>query len=502
MRLSTRLSLFFIVSLSVVLAGFSIALYLLASKYLYRQLDERLEAALNTLAAAAEITPAGVEWEPHERRLSFGRRILEGRLAWQVCDAAGQRLDGMTSGGADRILASAIAAPFSTTRPRTVRDDDGVVWRATHRRIDPPLVPGEPAQRSTGVAALHSSLLVAVAISTQDVATTLRNLGMVLAGLSLGVGLAALVCANRISRRALRPVSAMAEAARAVEAIELHQRLPVFRTGDELEELGMSFNALLDRLQESLERQRRFTGDASHQLRTPLTAIQGQVDLALRQDRDPEEYRRVLSLVQRRTGHLRQIVESLLFLARADHEHPALEFETVDLREWLADHARTWHDTRRSQDLRLEFADGGSHRIRAQPALLSELVDNLLDNASRYSEAGTPIRMTLNQDQSRVLVGIEDEGIGIAEQDIPHIFEPFYRSAQTRLRGSPGSGLGLAIARRLASIFGGTVAASRRRTRGSRFTISFPVAPTTDQPLESPELEGPDQNRPPANGPG
>src|SRR5262245_65041900 len=109
MRLSTRLSLFFLGSLALVLLGFSLALYLMASRYLHHQADERLDAALNTLAAAAEVGPEGVEWEPRERSLSFGRRALETQLAWQVCDERGVHLDGSSGSEPDRLLATSLA---------------------------------------------------------------------------------------------------------------------------------------------------------------------------------------------------------------------------------------------------------------------------------------------------------------------------------------------------------------------------------------------------------
>ena len=107
MKLSTRLSLFFLSALALVLLGFSVALFALASRYLYRQADERLEAALNTLTAAAEVGPRGVEWEPYDRTVSFGRRTLEGTFAWQVSNERGERIDGSSTGELDRILANA-----------------------------------------------------------------------------------------------------------------------------------------------------------------------------------------------------------------------------------------------------------------------------------------------------------------------------------------------------------------------------------------------------------
>ena len=131
MRLSTRLSLFFLVSLAIVLLGFSAALYVMASDYLYRQADERLEAALNTLAAAAEIGPDGVEWGPHERSLSFGRRHIEGLFAWQVSTGRGKRIDGSSSPGGEFIFLK--CPPQVPNQIRTVSDDFHMMWRVMHR---------------------------------------------------------------------------------------------------------------------------------------------------------------------------------------------------------------------------------------------------------------------------------------------------------------------------------------------------------------------------------
>ena len=152
---------------------------------------------------------------------------------------------------------------------------------------------------------------------------SLQALAVVLSSLSLLLWLSAALVGRWLCRRALAPLTRMADAARTIHADDLGRRLPSAGTGDELEDLGRAFNDLLARLQESFERQRRFTGDASHQLRTPLTAILGQLEVLFRRDRPAEEYDRVLKLVQKQAAHLRLIVEMLLFLARADAETEA-----------------------------------------------------------------------------------------------------------------------------------------------------------------------------------
>lgn len=485
--LSTRLTLFFLAAQAVVLVGFSVSLYLLASKYLNRQADERLEAAINTLVAAAEIGPDGVEWEPDERRLTFGRRTVEGSFAWLITDGSGRRLDGSSPDRSERFLGNSRPSSAPTGRAHQIVDQSGGAWRVMDRRLEPN--PDEKKRSHVEIditdgSTKHEALVIRAGISLDGVRGTLRQLALVLVLLSSGLFTLALVFGSRLCRRALRPVTHMAAAAHSIGGDDLDERLPTPESGDELEELGRSFNGLLGRLRESFIRQKQFTADASHQLRTPLTAMQGQVDLALRQERSVEEYGRVLSLVQRKIRHLRQLVESLLFLARADADGLQPQLEPTDLAAWLPQHLESWHDPRAGSDLHLLSGTNGPIWARVQPMLLGELVNNLLDNASKYSEPGTPIIVRLVQEDGGVRLSVEDRGAGINEADIPHVFEPFYRSPQARSGTSAGLGLGLAMAARLARSFGGSIAVESHSRMGSIFTVRFPSESRTHAPPE------------------
>ena len=245
-------------------------------------------------------------------------------------------------------------------------------------------------------------------------------------------------------------------------AADLGQRLPAPGTGDELDELGRAFNDLLDRLHEAFVRmheaydgQQRFAGDASHQLRTPLAALLGQVQVALRRDRSPEEYRRVLERVRTEGTRLRQIVESLLLLAQPEGIQP--EPEVLDLRDWVADHLRRWANHPRAEDLRAEVADGVPLSVRVHPRLLAQLVDNLLENAFKYSAPGTPVLVRVWRENGQAALGVEDRGWGLTAEDLSRVFEPFFRGEQARRDGRAGVGLGLAVAQRIATTFGGTL---------------------------------------------
>ena len=478
MTLTARLSVFSLAALAAVLVGFSAALYLLARTYLYRQADERLAAALNTLAAVAEVKPGGVEWEAHDRTVALATE--GGAVYWRVREEDGRTVEG----GASRH--GAAVEDFS----RALGEGEG--WRLASRRLEapggfPPFVSGRDEGHEEGKK--YSALVLTAGVPLAPIRAALRNLALTLAGLSAGVWLLAALAVRRLCRRALAPLTRMAEAARSMRAAEVGRRLPSAGTGDELDDLGRAFNDLLARREEAFERQRRFTGDASHQLRTPLTALLGQVEVALLRSRPPEEYRRVLALVHEQAGGLRRIVESLLFLARADAEAKLPDLEVLDLAAWLPEYLRSWPDHGRGADLRLEVDPGGPLRVRAQAPLLGQLLDNLLDNACKYSEPGTPVTLAARAEGGVVSLAVEDAGSGIAAEDLPHVFEPFYRSPEARQRGVGGVGLGLAVARRIAIAFGGTLDAQGRPGKGTRLTLSLPAA--TDEGASPDPEDGP-----------
>jgi signal transduction histidine kinase len=272
----------------------------------------------------------------------------------------------------------------------------------------------------------------------------------------------------------------MAQTARQITAADLARRLPEAGTGDELQDLGRAFNDLLGRLQESFERQRRFTGDASHQLRTPLTALLGQLDVALRRERGPEEYRRVLSTVQGQASNLTRIVEGLLFLSRADAESLAPALGRLEVRAWLNEHLSSWAAHSRAADLRRDFVGDCPVWVQTHCPLLAQALDNLLENACKYSDTGSPVTVHLWQHGGEVCVAVEDHGRGIDAADVPHVFEPFYRSPQARQLGVAGVGLGLAIAARIVKALGGRVEVQSEIGRGSQFTMHLPAESNLD----------------------
>jgi heavy metal sensor kinase len=477
MTLTTRLCGFFLAALALVLVGFCTALFLFSRSYLLRQVDERLEATVATLAAAAEVRRDAVEWEPHERQLQIGQDTGPDEVRWIILDGQGRLVD--QSRNVATVSEHEPSLPSSwlnSLQPRSITHQ-GQTWRLMQRQVLPKTADRSsqqtnPGQRESRREGGHTALVLTAGISLTSVEAALFNLAAALVGLSFVIWLVAAVLGRSLCRRALRPLSQMATAAQSLTAAEPGGRLPRPNTADELDQLCVAFNDLLGRLHDALERQRRFTGDASHQLRTPLTALCGQIEVALRRDRSAEDYREVLALVQRRADQLRKIVEMLLFLARADAEARLPHLEAIDLSSWLPRHLVPWSDHARAADLRVVMPPAPAYTA-VHPALFGQLVDNLVDNAFKYSPPGTPVTVRLGSGSQGLALTVEDAGQGIAAQELTLIFEPFHRSPAAIGLGQAGLGLGLAVAKRIAQAHGGHIEVQSEPGHGSRFVVTL-----------------------------
>ncbi len=418
MSLATRLTGFFLLAMALVLGAFSVTLYLLARAHFQRDLDERLTIALDTLGPSIGVDSGDVRWKPIGRPAVAGSHPRDDdAVHWAVFDGRGTSLDHCWDLRAEDLAKILSFSPDAGHIHDAFTDRDGRRWRLVVRRISP--------QTAT-------SLILAAGALSGPMEAGLSRVALTLAGLSTLIWLMAALMGHRLCRRALLPVTRMAEAACAMGAADRDQRLPHPGTDGELDALARSFNGLLERLHEALERQRQFTGDASHQLRTPLAVMLGQLEVALRRDRTAEEYRRALEDVQAEALRLRQITEALLFMARAENEATRPDLQPIELASWIRDHLREWSGHDRACDLHEDLGDATPARVRVHPPLLGQLLDNLLDNACKYSAPGSPIHVRLGRDGDCITMAVEDQGDGLAADDLPHIFEPFYRSAEAR----------------------------------------------------------------------
>jgi two-component system sensor histidine kinase MprB len=278
-------------------------------------------------------------------------------------------------------------------------------------------------------------------------------------GIALAAALAALV-----ATAALRPIRRLTAAAETVAATgNLSERVAVSGS-DELGRLATRFNSMLAALEESVGRQRRLVADASHELRTPLTAARTNVDLVREGKLPDEEVRHALDEASVELDSLTSLVSDLVELARG--EERKLRLEDVALDDLVS--AAVERAKSRAPEATFVTALSPVH-VRVDPVLVERAVGNLLDNAVKYSPAGAPIEVTVQDGE----VVVADHGPGIAEEDLPRIFDRFYRAAAARAK--PGAGLGLAIVREAAEAHGGA-ARAESSADGARFTLSLPAA--------------------------
>jgi two-component system, OmpR family, heavy metal sensor histidine kinase CusS len=277
-----------------------------------------------------------------------------------------------------------------------------------------------------------------------------------------------------LSRRALRPVDQITAATRSISVSNLSARLPVPDSRDELQRLSETCNEMLERLESAVNEIKRFTADASHELRNPVSFVRTTAELALRNRQADPASRRSFDAIVAECGKANRLLKDMLTLARADTGHSRLAFEPVDLVEVV----RAFSPKglllaeERGHKLSIDF-DGGRHAtVLGDYASLHRLLWILLDNAAKYTPAPGSLRLSLAVDGNQAVVTVEDDGIGISAADLPRIFGRFYRADKSRSQVE-GTGLGLSIALWIANVHGASISAESREGHGSVFRTAF-----------------------------
>lgn len=268
---------------------------------------------------------------------------------------------------------------------------------------------------------------------------------------------------------ALRPVERIRREAAAISASEPERRLPVPATGDELARLATTLNGMLERLQESFGRDRRFVDDASHELRTPLGILKAELDLALSRSRSPQEMEATIRRASDETNRLARLAQDLLVLSRARGGQIPVHREEIDLREVLAEACRDHRERARAAGVELVI-HAPEGRVRLDRARLRQAVENLVDNSLRHVSPGGTIGVAAANDGADVSVSVRDSGPGFPPEFLAYAFEPFARSEANAI-DTTGAGLGLAIVRAVAEAHGGSATAENPSEGGALVTL-------------------------------
>jgi heavy metal sensor kinase len=277
-----------------------------------------------------------------------------------------------------------------------------------------------------------------------------------------------------ISRRALAPVDAITVAAQSISEHNLSQRLASPETGDELQRLTVTFNQMIERLEAAFSRITQFTADASHELRTPVALVRTTAELSLRRERDDPHYREALAQILDESVRMTTLIESLLTLARIDSRVDAPRKTRVDLAALVRQVCARAEPLARARSIELDVEIEDVAWLCADPALLERLFLSLVDNAIKYTPAAGHLQVRMRADVAAFAVSIRDTGVGIADHDLPLVFDRFYRADRARSRAAGGAGLGLSIARWIAEAHGGSIRAESVVGHGSVFEVRLP----------------------------
>lgn len=275
---------------------------------------------------------------------------------------------------------------------------------------------------------------------------------------------------------AFRPIIRLTSIARKIQSGNLHSRVPVPYTNDEVQHLALTFNEMLDHLEMTFKQQRRFIADASHELRTPVAAIRSMTDVALDQQLTAKEYTSVLHDVNIQAEHLGKLIADLLTLARADEGHIRFEREPLRLDLLAHDVVATLESLATEKGITLSVEANEPLLIIGDEARMIQIIMNLLDNALKYTgRDGTVTVRVQSTEAQQVCLTIQDTGIGIAQEHITHIFERFYRVDSARARSAGGTGLGLAIVKWIVTMHQGTIDVTSQVGQGTTFSIVLPA---------------------------
>ncbi|MGE0885399.1 MAG: sensor histidine kinase [Blastocatellales bacterium] len=468
LSLRYKLTVYYLAILSTVLLLSGVAIYAYLSRSLLTTIDESLAYQIEKLELSLAIG-AGVDVSDHP--LAQGSDNNEELLQLvlhlvQIIDEHGFVTDENLASPKDRLPVDReklMKLEVGRTYFDSVRLESNETLRVATRRVK------DIEDDGTYFIRLGHSLQAMESARRQ----ALIVLGIAIPVVLLIGSFGGLLLANQ----ALRPVDRITSAAEQIAQGDLTERVPTPATMDEIGRLAATFNHMISRLQAAFERQKQFTSDASHELRTPLAVMRGDIEITLRRERSPEEYKRVLTSNLEEIIRLSRLIEDLLMLARADSGRVELRCEPVELDKLcrqMADYITPLAD-QREQELTYD-SPKTEVTINADLQRIKQLLLNLLDNAIKYTEPGGKISLGLKAEDGYAIITVADSGRGISDEDLPHIFDRFFRrSGNTSDRSAAGFGLGLSIVKWIVESHDGQIETKSKADEGTTFTVKLPL---------------------------
>jgi signal transduction histidine kinase len=327
---------------------------------------------------------------------------------------------------------------------------------------------------------------IRVGASTEMIDADVERLDRLVGVAVAVIFVAAPLCGFWLAGRTLRPVAAIIDTASRLRPDRLDERLPNRGTGDELDKLAETVNRLLDRIAHYLSERRDFLANSAHELRSPLAAMRSTVEVALQSGRITAEDEETFSVIIDQCRSLEYLVNQLLLLAETEAEQLIERSEEVLLDRLVATAADMFTAAAELKEVELRVADLAPVTVHGNRNHLRQVVNNLLDNAVKFTSEGGSVTVSLRFDRTRnsAVLTISDTGAGIANDDLSHVFDRFFRGDRSRHRDGRGTGLGLSICRAVVLSHGGTITVESQAGRGTTFRVSLPAAPTSQVPVE------------------
>jgi heavy metal sensor kinase len=320
-----------------------------------------------------------------------------------------------------------------------------------------------------------AGMQILVGQNTEAERAAMRQLVGILLAVGVSVLVVGLFAGWVLASQIVRPIRSIERAAETISETSLERRIDVAITHNELAGLARVLNSAFARLQAAFERQTRFTADASHELRTPLAVIHTEIEFALTRQRSGEEYRAALETCLRAAKRMRPLVDSLLTLARADSGALALRLEKCDLAAIVRECAELVQPLAAEREVGVEL-DLQPAELTGDPFRLTQVVANLLTNAILYNRRQGGVMVDVRSDPREIVLTVSDTGAGIAAEQLPRVFDRFFRVDESRSRESGGAGLGLSICKSVVEAHGGSIGATSEVGVGTTFTVRLSAA--------------------------
>jgi signal transduction histidine kinase len=309
--------------------------------------------------------------------------------------------------------------------------------------------------------------------SLQTVETALFRLRLILFSVTPIFMIMATIGGLFLSKRALSPIANITNTAREIGGGDISRRLKFPKTKDEVGKLAMTFDEMLDRLEASFKREKQFYSDVSHELRTPIAIISSQAEEKLRDDKKPEEYRKALKKILKESKKLISMFSQLLMLSRSEEGKYKALLESLDLIVVAKEVVKNMKDLANKKGVKISINTDKTVKIEVDQTLITRLFTNLIDNAIKYSRKDGWIKVSLYKEKDFAKIIVEDNGIGIPNEDLPYIFDRLYRVDKARAR--EGLGLGLFMVKWIIDLHKGHINTYSTPDRGTKFIISLPI---------------------------